>query len=59
LAREVRALRFALARLRGRPPYRETGWAYLRGETQPRAVTEMLKTFESMKETFGSRLPAS
>ena len=59
IARDVRARRFAFARLRGRPPYRETGWVYLRGETQPRAVTEMLKTFESMKDAFGSRLPAS
>lgn len=59
IARDVRARRFAFARLRGRPPYRETGWVYLKGETQPRAVTEMLKTFESMKDAFGSRLPAS
>ena len=45
--------------LRGKPPYRETGWVYLRGEASPRAVTEMLKTFDSMKDGFGSKLPPS
>jgi DNA-binding transcriptional LysR family regulator len=59
IARDVRARRFAFARLRGRSPHRETGWVYLRGDSQPRAVTEMLKTFESMKDGFGGRLPAS
>ena len=59
IARDVRARRFAFARLRGRPPYRETGWVHLRGDSQPRTVTEMLKTFESIKDSFGGRLPAS
>ena len=59
IARDVRARRFAFARLRGKPPYRETGWVYLRSEAPPRAVTEMLKTFDSMKDGFGSKLPPS
>jgi hypothetical protein len=32
---------------------------YLKTEVQPRAVTEMLKTFDAVKDTFGSKLPAS
>lgn len=59
IARDVRARRFAFARLRGRSPFRETGWVYLRRDSPPRAVTEMLKAFEAMKDGFGSRLPAA
>lgn len=57
VAKDVRAGRFAFARLRGRHLVRETGWVYLRGETTPRAVVEMLRLFDSMKGEFGHKPP--
>jgi DNA-binding transcriptional LysR family regulator len=57
IAKDVRAGRFAYARLRGRRPFRETGWVYLKSGL-PRSATEMLRLFEEVKDTFRSRLPA-
>lgn len=57
VAKDVRAGRFAYARLRGRRPLRETGWVYLKSGL-PRSATEMLRLFEEVKDSFRSRLPA-
>jgi DNA-binding transcriptional LysR family regulator len=57
IAKDIRAGRFAYARLRGRRPFRETGWVYLKSGL-PRSATEMLRLFEEVKDTFRSRLPA-
>jgi DNA-binding transcriptional LysR family regulator len=59
IAKDVRGGRFAFARLRGRRLYRETGWVYLKSDYVPRAVSEMLRLFETMKERFRSNLPAA
>lgn len=56
VASDVRHRRLAFARLRGRKVYRETGWVYLRSDYRPRAVSEMLRVFEEMREKFTSRL---
>jgi DNA-binding transcriptional LysR family regulator len=50
VAREVRAGRFACARIRGRQLFRETGWVYLKTDPLPRAAAELLRLFEAMKE---------
>jgi hypothetical protein len=50
--------RLALARIRGRKLYRETGWVYLKSDYVPRTVTEMLRVFESMRGEFTSKPPA-
>lgn len=55
IASDVRAGRFAWARLRGHRLYRETGWVYLKSEYLPRAVTEILRIFDSMKDQFGGQ----
>lgn len=57
VAQDLRHGRLALARIRGRKVYRETGWVYLKSEYVPRAVKEMLRVFESMRSRFTSRLP--
>ena len=57
IAKDIRAGRFAYARLRGRRPFRETGWVDLKSGL-PRSATEMLRLFEEVKDTFRSRLPA-
>jgi DNA-binding transcriptional LysR family regulator len=57
IARDLRAGRFAWARLRGRRLYRETGWVYLRTEQVPRAIPEMLRVFDRIKDQFGGKAP--
>lgn len=57
IAHDVRAGRFAWARLRGARLYRETGWVYIRSDYLPRSVTEILRIFDSMKDQFGGRPP--
>lgn len=52
-----RTRRFAWARLRGHHLYRETGWVHLKSDYMPRAVTEVLRIFDSMKEQFAGTLP--
>lgn len=49
--------RLAIARIRGRKLYRETGWVYLKSDYVPRTVTEMLRVFELMRGEFTSKLP--
>jgi len=58
VAPDLRHKRLAFARIRGRKLYRETGWVYLKSDYVPRTVTEMLRVFELMRETFTSKLPA-
>jgi DNA-binding transcriptional LysR family regulator len=55
IAGEGRHSRFRWMRLRGRRLYRETGWVYLKSDYRPRAVTEVLRVFEGMKEQFGGK----
>jgi DNA-binding transcriptional LysR family regulator len=59
IAKDVRHGRFAFARIRGRRPYRETGWVYLKSDYVPRTITEMLRVFDQMKEQFQSKPPGS
>ena len=56
VASDLRHRRLAFARLRGRKVYRETGWVYRRSDYVPRAVTEMLRIFQEMREDFVSSL---
>lgn len=55
IAKDVRQRRFAYTRVKGRRLFRETGWVYLKSDYVPRAVTELLKMFDEMKDQFGSR----
>ena len=55
VAKDIRAGRFAYARLRGQRLVRETAWVYLKSQTVPRAVSELLRVFDSMKADFGSK----
>jgi DNA-binding transcriptional LysR family regulator len=58
VAREVRAGRFACARIRGRHLFRETGWVYLKSDPLPRVAAELLRLFDSMKgKLVGGPLP--
>jgi DNA-binding transcriptional LysR family regulator len=58
VANDLRHKRLAIARIRGRKLYRETGWVYLKSDYVPRTVTEMLRVFESMRGEFTSKPPA-
>jgi DNA-binding transcriptional LysR family regulator len=55
VAKDVRAGRLASARIRNRRLFRETGWVFLKTEHRPRAVTELLRAFEEMKDQFRTR----
>jgi DNA-binding transcriptional LysR family regulator len=59
VAADVRHRRLAFARLRGHRVYRETGWVYLKSDYVPRAVKEMLRLFEEMREEFASKLSSA
>ena len=52
IARELKQKRLAFARIRGRKLYRETGWVYRKAGYVPRAITEMLRIFDSMRDQF-------
>jgi DNA-binding transcriptional LysR family regulator len=54
IAREARARRFAVTRLRGRHLWRETGWVYLKSDYVPRPVTAMLDLFQSLRRHFAA-----
>ena len=56
-AKDVRAKRLTFGRLRGRRLYRETAWVYLKSDYVPRAVTEVMRVFDSMKETLAGGPP--
>jgi DNA-binding transcriptional LysR family regulator len=55
LAADLRQGRFAWARLRGAHLYRETGWVYLKSSHRPRAIAELLRVFDAMKDQFGGK----
>lgn len=55
IAADVRAKRFAWGRLRGVRLYRETGWVYLKSAHRPRAIAEVLRVFDEMKDEFGGK----
>ena len=57
IARDMRAGRFGWARLRGRRIYREAGWVYLKSDHLPRAIPEMLRVFDLIKDQFGGKAP--
>lgn len=57
IAPDVRSGRFAWARMRGARLYRETGWVYLKSAHRPRAIAEVLRVFDEMKEQFGGKPP--
>jgi DNA-binding transcriptional LysR family regulator len=57
IAADMRTRRFGWSRLRGRRLYRETGWVYLKSDYVPRAVPEVLRVFDLMKDQFGGKPP--
>ena len=57
IARDMRTGRFGWARIRGQRLYRETGWVYLRSDHVPRAIPEMLRVFDLMKDRYGGKAP--
>ena len=57
IARDLRTGRFAWTRIRGHRLYREAGWVYLRSDHVPRAIPEMLRVFDLIKEQFGGKAP--
>jgi DNA-binding transcriptional LysR family regulator len=59
IARDARAGRLAFRRVRGRRLYRTTGWVHLRSPYVPRAITELLRVFDSMRGQFGATPPPS
>jgi DNA-binding transcriptional LysR family regulator len=57
IARDLRAGRFAWTRIRGHRLHREAGWVYLRSDHVPRAIPEMLRVFDLIKDQFGGKPP--
>jgi DNA-binding transcriptional LysR family regulator len=57
IAADARSGRFAWIRLRGERLYRETGWVYLKSAHRPRAIGEMLRLFNEMRDQFGGKPP--
>jgi len=57
IAQDVRSGRFAWARMRGARLYRETGWVYLKSAHRPRAIAEVLRVFDEMKDQFAAKPP--
>lgn len=55
LAGDRRSGRFAWARLKARRLYRETGWVYLKSDHPPRAIAEVLRVFDEMKNQLGGK----
>jgi len=54
VARDVRGGRLACVRIRGRRLFRETGWVFL-NTGRRRAVTELLRAFDEMKDQFRTK----
>jgi len=52
IARELRQKRLAFARIQGQNLYRETGWVYLKSDSVPRSIREMLRIFDLIREEF-------
>jgi DNA-binding transcriptional LysR family regulator len=59
IAADMRTHRFGWARVRGRRLYRETGWVYLKSDYVPRAVPEVLRVFDLIKDQFGWKPPGN
>jgi DNA-binding transcriptional LysR family regulator len=59
IARDARTGRLVYRRVPGRRLYRETGWVYLKSDYVPRAITEVLRVFETMRDQFGAKPPTS
>ena len=57
LQADLRQRRFGWARVRGEQLYRETGWVYLKSAHRPRAISEVLRVFDEMKDQFGGKPP--
>jgi len=55
VAPDLRAGRFAWSRIHGARLYRETGWVYLKSAHRPRAIAEVLRVFDAMKDQFGGK----
>jgi DNA-binding transcriptional LysR family regulator len=59
IAHDMRSGRFAWTRIRGRRLHREAGWVYLKSDHVPRAIPEMLRVFDLMKDEFGAKAPSA
>jgi DNA-binding transcriptional LysR family regulator len=59
IAHDMRSARFAWTRIRGRRLHREAGWVYLKSDHVPRAIPEMLRVFDLMKDEFGAKAPSA
>jgi DNA-binding transcriptional LysR family regulator len=55
IARDVRHRRFAYARIRGWRLFRETAWVYVKSDYVPKAISEVLRVFDEMKDQFGMK----
>jgi DNA-binding transcriptional LysR family regulator len=58
MAREVASGQFFCARMAGHPLIRETGWVYMRANRVPRAVQEVLSSFDRIKPKLRLAPPA-
>jgi DNA-binding transcriptional LysR family regulator len=56
---DVRAKKLACARIAGHVLERETGWAYPRSSHMPRAVQELIKTLEAIRDHLRLAPPAA
>jgi DNA-binding transcriptional LysR family regulator len=55
VAKDVRAGRLAYSRIRGQRLFRETGWVFLKTEHRRRALSELLRAFDEMKDQFRTK----
>jgi DNA-binding transcriptional LysR family regulator len=55
VAKDVRAGRLAYCRIRGQRLFRETGWVFLKTEHRRRALSELLRAFDEMKDEFRTK----
>jgi len=55
MAADLRTRRFGWTRVRGAHLYRDTGWVYLKSAHRPRAIAEVLRVFDDMKDQFAVR----
>lgn len=58
-AKDVRAGRLSYSRLKGRKLYRETGWVHLKSGYVPKAVTEVLRVFDAVKDRYLLAIPGA
>jgi DNA-binding transcriptional LysR family regulator len=56
-AREVKAGRLLYRPIRGRQLVRETGWVYLKTDHPSRAVSELIRVFDDLRDRFPGRPP--